>query len=155
MSTSFKIKKIIAALMSIVFVFSMFACAQYNKPITKYKSKARPQIKEEKEIVTPEIKRPQEFATPKLRASMELVEEGKRYLRANEYSKASQSFQEAIGIDSGNGEAYFYMALADYNLGNLQSALGFLEKAETLLSEDEWTEKINTLRDKIYAGIGN
>ncbi|MBU4483861.1 hypothetical protein KKA47_00390 [bacterium] len=153
MSSPYKIQKIIS-FFCIASILFLIGCGTHQ-PIKKYKKTEKKQT-QKYEFSQPDRKRPvtQEM-TPQRTASMQLVEVGKRHLKNMEYSKASQSFQEAINIDSANGSAYFYLALTEYNVENLQPALEMLDKAEALLwNQEGWADKIERLKSSIYEELG-
>lgn len=85
--------------------------------------------------------------TPQRQASMRLVEKGRALADSGDYERAAASFRDAINVDGSNGIAYYYMASADAKLGQIDVALGLLDKAEALLGADaEWMAKIDELR---------
>lgn len=77
-------------------------------------------------------------------ASGSLVEQGQQALEEGRLDAAGDLFEQAIQIDPDNGPAYYYAALVQLKLGNAEEAMGFLEKAESLLGHDpEWRERIS------------
>jgi len=89
-------------------------------------------------------------ATPKGVASQRLVENGLTLLDRKNYDLAAVRFQDAINVDPRNGQAYYYLALADFYLEQYDAAVGLLDKAETLLgNDDRWVERIENLRASI------
>ena len=108
------------------------------------------------EKTPPEVMRPEEMSrapetdSPKRAASQELADKGIAALDANDIDGAIQALQNAINVDPANGAAYFYLARATYANGKPDAALGFLDKAETLIGRDEdWKAEIDTLRHEI------
>lgn len=86
-------------------------------------------------------------------ASQKLVDEGQKFLDGAEYERALYKFEEAINIDPSNGEAYYYMAKTQAELGANDEADGLLDKAESLLgSRAPWGERIASLRQEIRQG---
>lgn len=72
---------------------------------------------------------------------------GEAYLENNDLDKATQTFQEAINIDSENGVAYYFFAKALYQKGSCDEALGVLDRAEVLLgSNPDWMGEVLRLK---------
>jgi tetratricopeptide (TPR) repeat protein len=64
-------------------------------------------------------------------------------------------FQDAINVDPRNGEAYYYLALTDFYLGQYDESVGLLDKAKALLGYDErWLERIENLKASIVVDDG-
>ena len=85
--------------------------------------------------------------TPQRQASMKLVDKGKAMLDANDPSRAADTLMAAVNIDSTNGVAYYYLAVANEKLGQHDVAMGLLDKAEALLgADDEWRARIDQMR---------
>lgn len=88
--------------------------------------------------------------TPQRQASMRLAERGKAMLDAGDPDRAAAVCMDAVGVDATNGVAYFYLAVANEQLGKREIASGLLDKAEALLGADEeWQGKINELRTRM------
>ncbi|MDO8494065.1 MAG: tetratricopeptide repeat protein [Deltaproteobacteria bacterium] len=84
---------------------------------------------------------------PKREASQRIVQDGLRSMEQGEFEKASQTFQEAINVDSRNGVAYFYMSQALFKMHQTEDARGLLDRAESLLRDQpHWLEKITEFR---------
>lgn len=78
---------------------------------------------------------------------MRLVEKGKAELSAHDADRAAAIFMDAVNVDASNGVAYYYLAVANHELGKTEIALGLLDKAEATLGADpEWMGKIDELR---------
>lgn len=78
---------------------------------------------------------------------MRLVDKGMKLMEGGDFERAAQTLTDAIKVDSTNGEAYYYLAIADKQLGQVDEAMGLLDKAEALLGADnEWLMRINELR---------
>lgn len=81
---------------------------------------------------------------------MQLVNEGKQFLEQKNYDQARRKFEEAVGIDTTNGAAYYYLAVINYDQKEYAKALGFLDQAESLFNASpEWTETIQKFREII------
>jgi tetratricopeptide (TPR) repeat protein len=91
--------------------------------------------------------------SPERKASMRLVYRGKGFLDAHDPQGAATSFRDAINVDGTNGIAYYYLAYVYAGLGNRDSALGLLDKAEAMLSDnEEWMKRIDGLKEELGAG---
>ena len=89
--------------------------------------------------------------TPQRQASNRLVSKGKALIDSGDFDRAAGVLMDAVNVDSSNGVAYYYLAVANVKLGNNEVAAGLLDKAEAQLGADEeWQSKINQLR----AGLG-
>lgn len=89
---------------------------------------------------------------PERRASIQLVEKGRALMDGDDAEAASTAFSDAMNVDSTNGEAYYYLALAYYYTEKPDLAAGLLDKAEQLLgSDDAWRAKIDELRGELGA----
>lgn len=91
-----------------------------------------------------------EVGTPERAASMRLVDRGKALLDDDQFERAASSFRDAINVDSTNGVAYYYLALVYSYLDRAELAAGVLDKADSLLGQDEeWKAKIDELRGEL------
>jgi len=96
---------------------------------------------------------PDQIVTPEGKASMRLVEKGKAYIDSAEFDLARTTFRSAINVDTGNGVAYYYLALTYYYLNQPDLAYGLLDKANQLLGYDEgWGPRIEELRHQLSGG---
>ena len=121
---------------------------QPKKPGGQAPGEAGPERQLPKDVMRPAA--PSTEATPARTASDRLVEKGKSFLDAKDYERAATTFREAVNVDTRNGPAYYYLALAQARLGQSDVAAGLLDKAEALLNGDaEWTEKIDALRSEL------
>jgi len=86
--------------------------------------------------------------TPQRQASNRLVSRGVSLIDAGEFDRAATTLMDAVNVDSSNGVAYFYLAVANERMGNGEVAAGLLDKAEAQLGADEeWMGRINELRE--------
>jgi len=84
--------------------------------------------------------------TPQRKASLSVVEEGRGYLLAGRTREAAERFQRATRMDPTNGFAYYWMGRARIAAGDANGAIGYLQKAETLLGPyPEWREQATDL----------
>jgi tetratricopeptide (TPR) repeat protein len=105
-----------------------------------------------KDVVRPEQQAQDAVATPARLASNRLLDRGKAQLDSRDYSRAATTLRDAINVDTTNGAAYYYLALAQARLEQPDLALGLLDKAEALLGSDEgWAAMIEDLRREIGA----
>lgn len=80
--------------------------------------------------------------TPRRGSSLRVMEEGKGYLIAGRAREAARRFTRAVQIDPTNGFAYYYLGRARIASGDRASAIGVLQKAESLLGPyPEWRER--------------
>lgn len=87
---------------------------------------------------------------PERQASERLVEKGRALMENGQCERAAALFRDAVGVDTTNGHAYYYLAVAQAELGHPDVALGLLDKAEALLAHEElWAEKIDELRREL------
>jgi tetratricopeptide (TPR) repeat protein len=132
-------------------ITSLAGCAKEKKPVHK---KIPPRERRE----PPESIRPYELPeeramTPERQASNRLVEQGKVFLNNDELERAISTFSDAINVDTGNGEAYYYLAITHAKQGEPDVAVGLLDKADALLSRDpEWSERIDQARRDLGMG---
>lgn len=139
-----KLTKSLIFILSICFLFTACPPAAKKPPVKKPPRQGEVREKP-KEVTKPA--QPSRVATPQRKASDRLVEKGKSSLDAKNYDQASQFFQDAVNVDSTNGVAYYYLALTDHYLGEQSVAAGLLDKAESLLSYDQyWMGKVEELR---------
>jgi predicted Zn-dependent protease len=86
-------------------------------------------------------------------ASQRVVEEGKGFLIAGRPRDAASRFERATRIDPTNGFAYYYLGRARAEAGDHRSAVGVLEKAESLLGPyPEWRERAISLAASLRSG---
>jgi tetratricopeptide (TPR) repeat protein len=158
-SSAGRVKKTIQIIfLLLVSCFMLFSACMTTSSRIKHHPKKAQKIEHErametgarKEIIRTESKPITLAATPKGKASGKLLEEGRRQLAQGDFEAADHSFQEAINIDPTSGIAYYYLAKAKYEQGQLEQASGVLDKAEELLAgSKEWMEAISILRKMI------
>lgn len=138
-------------LVIIFFCFGLLACppAAKKPSVKKPPRPGQEEIREKsREVVRPAA--PATVATPQRKASERLVEKGIAELGAKNAEHAAQIFQDAVNVDASNGVAYYYLAMADAQIGRSDVAAGLLDKAESLLRYDsDWISKIEELRTSI------
>ena len=130
----------------LLFCLAFFAVGCPKKPPETKSKPKRPRVVRP---VPPPPKGP-EALSPKREASQNMIDVGERYLGQGDLDKATQTFQEAINIDSDNGVAYYYLAKVMYQKSEYDDALGLLEKSEGLLgSYPEWVAEVARLKKQI------
>ena len=88
--------------------------------------------------------------TPQRQASMKLVEKGKALIDRRDPEQAASVLMNAVNVDPSNGVAYYYLAVANEEMGQHDVAMGLCDKAEALLGAvDSWLVRINQLRGGI------
>jgi tetratricopeptide (TPR) repeat protein len=93
--------------------------------------------------------------SPRRMASLHLTEKGKGELEQGELKKAMDRFEKAIGLDAGNGAAYYYFAEARFRQNEFQQSLTLLNRAEVLVAGDSgWLVRVYLLQGKIYEAEG-
>ncbi len=96
---------------------------------------------------------PEAVVGPERQASDRLLAKGRAILEQGDYERAASAFSDAVNVDTTNGVAYYYLALARARQGETDVALGILDKAEALLAHDEdWTARIDDLRKELGSG---
>ena len=91
-----------------------------------------------------------DVVTPQRQASMKLVEKGKALIDRRDPEQAASVLMNAVNVDPGNGVAYYYLAVANEEMGQHDVAMGLCDKAEALLgADDSWLVRINQLRGGI------
>jgi len=127
---------------------SLGACSFKKGPAKRIPTAKRPP---EKDVIRPAETLPSERpVTPQGVASQKLIRDGLALLDQKNYELAAVRFQDAINVDPRNGEAYYYLALADFYLELYDESIGLLDKAKALLQPDErWLERIENLKASI------
>jgi tetratricopeptide (TPR) repeat protein len=93
--------------------------------------------------------------SPRRMASLHLTEKGKGELEQGELKKAMDRFEKAIGLDAGNGAAYYYFAEARFRQNEFQQSLTLLNRAEALVAGDSgWLIRVYLLQGKNYDAEG-
>lgn len=151
LTTAWHVWRPLKALLVAAIITGLVGCAEKAPPHRRIPSGKKPA---EKEVVRPVTERPAPAAaTPQGAVAQSLVARGVTYLDQKNYELAAVRFQDAINVDPRNGEAYYYLALADFYLEQYDVAIGLLEKAMSLLGSDPlWAERIENLRASILVG---
>ncbi|MBI2500937.1 MAG: hypothetical protein HYW02_05635 [Deltaproteobacteria bacterium] len=88
--------------------------------------------------------------SPEREASNVYIETGKNFLEDGHYSRAIDSFQEAINVDPSNGVGFYYMVWIKYKMGEYDQVENYLSRAEDLLGGDKaWKDRLEELRSEI------
>lgn len=146
-------RRVLIAVACVALAASLAGCAKEVKPAHKKLPQER---REPKDAIRPYERAAPVPATPARQASDRLVEKGKSLLGAGELERAQSTLRDAVNVDSGNGVAYYWLAIAQGRLGETEAALGLLDKADAMLSRDpEWSEKIDQARKDLGVGPSN
>ena len=88
---------------------------------------------------------PVEEPGPRTLASLELTKDGKRLLESGQPDEAIRVLEQAVSIDTSNGQNYYYLSEAWLAKGreNISQAEEFNRLAGMYLASDEqWMEKV-------------
>jgi hypothetical protein len=83
-------------------------------------------------------------ASPRALASLELTEQGRRQIEAEQADSAIRVLEQAISLDPSNGHNYYYLAEAWLMKGFSDEARQFNRLAESHLSGDKDWQKLVT-----------
>jgi len=98
----------------------------------------------------PPVVEPEEEMSPEVQAAQQLLQQGQEALKEDDPETAEWHFQEAVRIASSYGPAYYWLARAKFDLGELPQAWDLLDRAELLIGHDpEWLERIDQLKAAI------
>ena len=113
----------------------------------------------QEKITREEPEQPEEPARPSPRAlaSLKLTDQGRRLIEAGEADKAIQVLEQAISLNPGNGQNYYYLSEAWLMKGFTAKARQFNRLAKSHLTDDkDWenlvtrqAERITQLEEKI------
>ena len=95
--------------------------------------------------------------SPRALASLKLTDQGRRHIEAGEADSAIRVLEQAISLNPGNGQNYYYLSEAWLMKGFTAEARQFNRLAESHLTDDkDWeklvtrqTERIAQLEEKI------
>jgi Tfp pilus assembly protein PilF len=94
-------------------------------------------------------KQPQQ-RSPRGKASLQLMEEGRQHLEADEPDHAIRLLEQAISLNPDNGRCYYYLAEAWLQKGNFSQAGQFNSLAKNYLKKDKgWKTLVANQADKI------
>ena len=80
---------------------------------------------------------------PRTVASLQLTEQGRRLLEAGKSNQAIRVLEQAVSLDSDNGQNYYYLAEAWLMKGVASEAKEFNELAEIHLKKDNaWMKRV-------------
>jgi tetratricopeptide (TPR) repeat protein len=98
------------------------------------------------EIATQEQTEPQKPAGPSPRAlaSLKLTDQGRRHIETGEADSAIRVLEQAITLNPGNGQNYYYLSEAWLMKGFAEKARQFNRLAESHLTDDKDWEKLVT-----------
>jgi tetratricopeptide (TPR) repeat protein len=98
------------------------------------------------EIASQEQTEPQKPAGPSPRAlaSLKLTDQGRRHIETGEADSAIRVLEQAITLNPGNGQNYYYLSEAWLMKGFAEKARQFNRLAESHLTDDKDWEKLVT-----------
>jgi tetratricopeptide (TPR) repeat protein len=145
--------RVLILALTVVLCLVFGACSFKKGPVKRIPTAKKPP---QKDVIRPADTQPVERpVTPQNVASQKLIRDGMALLDEKNYELAAVRFQDAINVDPRSGEAYYYLALTDFYLGQYDESVGLLDKAKALLSYDErWLERIENLRASILVDEG-
>jgi len=87
--------------------------------------------------------------SPRAIASLQLTEQARMLLEANQTDEAIGVLEQAINVNPANGQNYFYLAEAWIKKGNIAQAVEFNRLAGIYLAKDrDWMAKV--IKQKQY-----
>jgi len=87
---------------------------------------------------------------PRVVASLQLTDQGRRLLEDRQPDKAIRALEQAVSLDSNNGQNYYYLAEAWLMKGSAAQAKEFNQLAEIHLKEDsQWMIRVAQQADRI------
>ena len=90
--------------------------------------------------------------SPREKASLQLTEEGRQLLAEDKPDHAIRLLEQAISLNSDNGQCYYYLAEAWLLKGNFSEARQFNSLAKNYLKKDnDWKTLVARQADKIAA----
>jgi Tfp pilus assembly protein PilF len=90
---------------------------------------------------------------PREKASFQLTEEGRQLLEEDKPDQAIRLLEQAISLNSDNGQCYYYLAEAWLQKGNFSQARQFNSLAKNYLKKEKgWNTLVANQADKI-AGL--
>ena len=88
--------------------------------------------------------------SPRAVASLQLTEQGRRFLEDDKPDKAIRVLEQAIGLYPNNGQNYYYLAEAWLKKGVASEAKTFNQLAEMHLKDDtEWMNRVAQQANRI------
>ena len=87
---------------------------------------------------------------PRVVAALQLTDQGRRLLEDRQPDKAIRALEQAVSLDPGNGQNYYYLAEAWLMKGSAAQAKEFNHLAEIHLKEDSaWMIRVAQQADRI------
>lgn len=97
-----------------------------------------------------EIMGEQEKPSPRVLASLKLTDQGRELIEKGRLDDAIRILEQAINLNSNNGQNYYYLAEAWLLKGVLRQASEFNQLAEQYLKGDQtWDERVFKQRQRI------
>lgn len=103
--------------------------------------------------MVPEEEKPAELAkqpSPHMLASLRLTDQGRILIEKGKPDDAIRVLERAIGLDSTNGQNYYYLSEAWLLKGDIEQANEFNRLAGIYLTEDpHWMNRVIAQRERI------
>jgi Tfp pilus assembly protein PilF len=88
--------------------------------------------------------------SPREKASLQLTEEGRQHLAADQPDHAIRSLEQAISLNPDDGRCYYYLAEAWLQKGNASQAGQYNSLAKNYLNKNkEWKTRVDKQADRI------
>ena len=121
-----------------LFVMALVGCVK-DRPVGETGA-TREEIAGEKQ---PEPQKPA-GPSPRALASLKLTDQGRRHIETGEADSAIRVLEQAITLNPGNGQNYYYLSEAWLMKGFAEKARQFNRLAESHLTDDKDWEKLVT-----------
>ena len=127
-----------------LFVVALAGCVK-DRPVEETGA-IRDEVAGEKQ---PESQKPA-GPSPRALASLELTEQGRRHIETGEADSAIRALEQAISLNPGNGQNYYYLSEAWLMKGFAAEARQFNRLAESHLTDDkDWEKLVNRQAERI------
>ena len=97
----------------------------------------------------PQPEQPQEQLGPRALASLQLTQQGRTLLEQGKTDDAISVLERAVGLDSNNGQNYYYLAECWISKGNRTQAEEFNRLAGLYLTDPAWTAHVSEQKARI------
>ena len=102
------------------------------------------------EVEEDEISEEPSEENPRVVAALQLTDQGRRLIEDRQPDKAIRILEQAVSLNSTNGQAYYYLSEAWLMKGSAAQAKEFNHLAEIHLKEDsEWMIRVAQQADRI------
>ncbi len=122
-------------------------------PPPYYKAQPKPGQPSPEQPVPPTGESPpeqsQEKLAPRARASLQLTHQGRTLLQQGKLDDAISVLERAVGLDSNNGQNYYYLAECWISKGNKAQAQELNRLAGLYLTDPAWLPFVSDQRERI------